>query len=289
LDIYIKKKTVKWALTISIALLIIAIFIFNLTSCLENQYNYIDMSGVTLSQLTEISSDGTIVTLDDGTVLIEKNPKNENNGITTNFPQGTQIAVVETSLGTVKARLYPEYAPETVKQFVQLATDGYYNNTYVYRVQDGIYTTFGAEKPDGSQGDKYTVANERVPEEVSPALWPFKGAWMSLETYTDNNFWDVLTHQTQTYTGTQFIMVGSMEFDEKFTAELKELTLPTEIIDAFIERGGVPNYSQQFTIFAQTFEGFDVLDNLLSLPVRDGTTLRPTEDVVIRSVTIETV
>jgi peptidyl-prolyl cis-trans isomerase B (cyclophilin B) len=283
MDIYIKKKTVKWALVISIVLLIIAIFIFNLTSCLQNEYNYIDMTGVTLSQLTEISSDGTVVTSSDGTVSIEKKE------ITTNFPKGTQIAVLETSLGTVKARLYPEYAPKTVEQFVRLANEGYYDNTYVYRVQDGIYTTFGGEKPDGSPGDKYTVANERVPVEISTALWPFKGAWLSVETYTDNNFWDVLTHQTQTYTGTHFIVVGSTEYDEAFTEELKKTSLPTEIIDAFIERGGIPNYSQQFTIFAQTFEGLDVLDTLLSLSVLDGTTLRPTEDVVVRSVTIETV
>jgi peptidyl-prolyl cis-trans isomerase B (cyclophilin B) len=280
LDIYIKKKTVKWALVTSISLLIIAIFIFNLTSCLENQYNYIDMKGVTLNQLTEISSDGTVNSAtSDGKITSLK----------TNFPQGTQIAVVETSLGTIKARLYPEYAPETVKQFVRLANEGYYNNTYVYRVQDGKFTALGAEKPDGSLGDKYSVANERVPVEISPALWPFKGAWMALETYTDNNFWDVLTHQTQTYTGTNFIIVGSMDFDEKFTEELKGISLPTEIIDGFIERGGIPNYSQQFTVFAQTFEGLDVLDSLLSLSVRDGTTLRPVEDVWVISVDILTV
>ena len=46
--------------------------------------------------------------------------------------EGDPIAIVETTLGTVKFRLYPEYSPNAVENFVSLAKSGYYDDTYVF-------------------------------------------------------------------------------------------------------------------------------------------------------------
>ena len=38
---------------------------------------------------------------------------------------GEQIVVMETSMGTIRLRLFPEYAPKTVENFVGLIKNGY--------------------------------------------------------------------------------------------------------------------------------------------------------------------
>ena len=64
-----------------------------------------------------------------------------------------------------------------MKQFTELAESGYYDNTYVFSVEDGVYFEAGSPNPDGSlnsaDGDTY----ERVERETSGDLWPFRGAF----------------------------------------------------------------------------------------------------------------
>ena len=55
---------------------------------------------------------------------------------------GDPIATIKTSLGDIKVVLYPEYAPNAVKNFTDLAESGYYDNTYVFNSEPGVY--FGA-------------------------------------------------------------------------------------------------------------------------------------------------
>jgi cyclophilin family peptidyl-prolyl cis-trans isomerase len=258
------QKFIKVALIVCIILLVISFMIFNLKSCTTDNYSYVEIDYENLSQIREISKKDTEFTAD--------------------IPDGSPIAIIETSLGTMKIRLYPEYAPKTVEQFVRLADSGYYDNTYFYRVQPDIYSVGGAENSDGTNTEKSDIANERVPSEINGNLFPFYGAFMTLQTYEDTNFWDVLKNDTKTFTGTQFLVCGSVEFTETVIESLNETNLPDSVKNAFAELGGIPNYWQQFTIFAQTYEGFDTLDKILSVTVENGETLKPEEDIKIISV-----
>lgn len=72
--------------------------------------------------------------------------------------EGDPIAVIDTTLGEVRIRLYPEYSPDAVKNFTELAEKGYYDNTYIFDAQDGAYSGCGsAEK---------TAAQEKIPTSV---------------------------------------------------------------------------------------------------------------------------
>ena len=51
-----------------------------------------------------------------------------------NPEKGDQIAVLETSLGTVKVRLFPEIAPETVKNFEELIKQDKYKQVPIHRI-----------------------------------------------------------------------------------------------------------------------------------------------------------
>ena len=50
---------------------------------------------------------------------------------------GDTIAIFDTSLGEVRAVLYPDAAPMAVYNFVGLARSGYYDNTTIWRSEYG--------------------------------------------------------------------------------------------------------------------------------------------------------
>jgi len=65
----------------------------------------------------------------------------------------SDFVVMETSLGTVKIRLYPDKAPETVKNFLTYVDDKFYDGTQFHRVipnfmiQGGGFDAQMTEKP----------------------------------------------------------------------------------------------------------------------------------------------
>ena len=79
----------------------------------------ISFAGVSCMQF--MSRSDTIYIDTDTLELVQTEPPKE----------GDTIAVIKTSLGDIKAVLYPEYAPNAVKNFTELAESGFYDNTYV--------------------------------------------------------------------------------------------------------------------------------------------------------------
>ncbi len=69
------------------------------------------------------------------------------------FPALAQNPQVEmrTSMGTIVLELYPENAPETVKNFVQYVRDGFYNGTVFHRVISDFMIQGGGFTPDLQQ------------------------------------------------------------------------------------------------------------------------------------------
>ena len=170
----------------------------------------------------------------------------------------TPVVVYETSAGTFKAVLYPEQAPEYYSYFTGLVSSGYYDGTYVFAVQDGVYFMGGAKTSDGTDNDD-TDKTEK-PAEKSKDLWPFYGA---IAAY--GNRQSLLNSQIKA--GSRCLFIGSIDFDEKTVKEMNEASDNQKLNDAFTEKGGVPNFSQQYTIFAQVHDGFDAYDKLMSAEV----------------------
>ncbi|MCX7006577.1 MAG: peptidylprolyl isomerase [Kiritimatiellaeota bacterium] len=61
------------------------------------------------------------------------------------------MITIKTSLGEIQAELYPEKAPETVKNFLQYAKDGHYNGTIFHRVINGFMIQGGGFTRDMQQ------------------------------------------------------------------------------------------------------------------------------------------
>jgi len=61
---------------------------------------------------------------------------------------------------TFTAELYPEYAPQTVANFVALVEDGFYNGLTFHRIVDGFVVQGGDPKGDGTGGAKNNIVGE---------------------------------------------------------------------------------------------------------------------------------
>ena len=73
---------------------------------------------------------------------------------------GDTVAVFDTSLGEVRAVLYPQYAPMAVENFVGLSQAGYYNETVLFRVEPGFAVEGGDASGEGTGGT--TIWNGNV-------------------------------------------------------------------------------------------------------------------------------
>lgn len=200
--------------------------------------------------------------------------------------EGDPIAIVDTTLGEIRFVLYPEQSPNAVKNFTELAEAGYYDNTYVFHSEGGAYSAAGAPNKDGSAKDN---SHELVERELHQDLWPFKGAVCVMNTTVKRGLKEYLFGGGTYMNGSRFMMLNTVEFNDEFKAELLDSSESKELADAFIEMGGIPNFSQQMTIIGQTYSGIEVVEQLSSLETADeGVYKFPKEEVMINSVTIST-
>ena len=88
---------------------------------------------------------------------------------------GDFIAIFSTSLGEVRAVLYPDAAPMAVQNFVGLARSGYYDNTVIWRAQYGFAVQGGDAGGTGS-GGATIWSNNPYPLEADSSLRHYAGA-----------------------------------------------------------------------------------------------------------------
>lgn len=159
-----------------------------------------------------------------------------------------QIAIIETNKGTIKMKFFPQYAPETVKNFVELAKKGFFNNLTFHRVIPGFMIQGGDPKGTGLGGESYKGPNTTIPGEVNPVLSHIKGAVSMANKGGDPN--------TAT---SQFFIVQNKD-------------------GATMLDGG-------YTIFGQVFEGLDIIDAIATV-TRDAND-KPKTPVIMKKVTIK--
>lgn len=62
--------------------------------------------------------------------------------------------------GVVEIELYPQIAPNTVKNFIHLIEKGFYDGLTIHRVKPGFVIQGGDPNGDGSGGPGYTIKGE---------------------------------------------------------------------------------------------------------------------------------
>lgn len=74
------------------------------------------------------------------------------------------LAEMNTSKGVINIRLYPQHAPVTVANFVNLAKRGYYDGLSFHRVIDNFMIQGGCPLGSGTGGPGYNFEDECTPE-----------------------------------------------------------------------------------------------------------------------------
>lgn len=159
---------------------------------------------------------------------------------------GDTIATITTNMGTIKIKFFSDLTPETVKNFTTLAQEGFYDGLIFHRVIEGFMIQGGDPNGNGTGGYSYKGEGTTLDDEIAPELSHIKGA-VSMANRGEPNTG-----------GSQFFIVQK---------------------DSTYLDGG-------YSIFAQVYEGIDVVDAIAAVEV-DGND-KPVTDVVIESIKITT-
>ncbi len=89
-------------------------------------------------------------------------------------PNGTEIAVIKTSKGTIKVKLYGKDAPINTGSFIELAQNSFYNKVKFHRVEQGFVVQGGDPQTltlTSAQIKKFVAdQNKRVYKQGDPIL-----------------------------------------------------------------------------------------------------------------------
>ena len=107
------------------------------------------------------------------------------------------IVLLETTSGDILIELYPDKAPETVKNFLQYVDDGFYNNTIFHRVIPGFMIQGGGmgarmdeketREPIKNEADN-GVKNERGTIAMARTMEPHSSSAQFFINLVDNDF-----------------------------------------------------------------------------------------------------
>jgi len=154
-------------------------------------------------------------------------------------------ALIETNFGNIKIKLLPEIAPETVRNFVTLATSNFYDGTLFHRVIPNFMIQGG--DPNTKESDK--------------SVWGQGGPGYNLKAEFNSRshlrgIVSMARASDPDSAGSQFFIVTS---DSTFL-------------------------DKQYTVFAEVVEGLDIADKIVNLP-RDGNDCPKEEAKMLRITT----
>lgn len=212
---------------------------------------------------------------------------------------GDEIAIMKTSMGEIKLRFFPEAAPKTVDNFKQLAKKGYYNGITFHRVINNFMIQGGDPTATGMGGE--SAFGKPFEDEFSKSLVNIRGALSMANSGPNTNGSQFFINQApaSAFGGWEYFEQGYDVYKqnpEAVTARYGNLVDMSKISDAYkklyTENGGNPILDGAYnttgkghTVFAQVFEGLDVVDKIAAVEVGEGN--KPLKDVTITNITLE--
>lgn len=141
-----------------------------------------------------------------------------------------QVTITMENGGQMKLELYPETAPKTVKNFLSLVNDNFYDGRIFHRVIPGFMIQGGCPDGTGSGGPGYEIEGEFSANGVENPLEHTRGV-LSMARSGDPNS-----------AGSQF----------------------------FIMHGDSPHLDGNYAAFGKLLEGFDVLDAIAATKTNES-------------------
>ncbi len=187
---------------------------------------------------------------------------------------GDTVATMKTNMGEIKIKLFPQFAPKAVENFVTHSKNGYYNGLIFHRVIPDFMIQGGDPKGIGIGGE--SIWGAPFEDEFAPELHNLRGALSMANSGPATN-------------GSQFFIVQAKQAPAQMLEQMEQLTaedgFPPEATESYKELGGTPWLDFRHTVFGQVFEGMEVVDSIAA--VKTGMNDKPVYDVVIEEIVIE--
>ena len=214
--------------------------------------------------------------------------------------EGEEIAVVHTNMGDFKLRLFPDAAPKAVENFTTLAEQGYYDCIIFHRVINDFMIQGGDPTGTGRGGE--SIWGEPFEDEFNLNLLNIRGSVSMANSGPDTNGSQFFINQAQAgsfagwaYYENQYedYKANKSAYDAQGVGVIDMSRVTDSVRELYNENGGNPHLDGAYTtnrtghtVFAQVFEGMDVVDSIARVTVDSSD--RPVTDVVIETISIET-
>jgi len=169
--------------------------------------------------------------------------------------------LIKTSMGDIKVKLYND-TPKHRDNFLKQVTSGWYSSSIFHRVINNFMIQ-GGGKFDAKDGSYKEDTGEKIPAEILPNHFHFKGALAAART----------ENPAKESSGCQFYIVQGKKITD---AELDAMQKRTGHIYSNAERetyktkGGSPHLDGLYTVFGEVYEGLDVLDKIAAVKTAVG-------------------
>ena len=208
--------------------------------------------------------------------------------------------------GTVKIELYPDKAPNTVKNFIKLAQRGFYNGKGFTDIEDGFIEGGFNEDPNAEADETNLTPAAKLSnlfdgiEEGNDKDYAIKGEFI------ENGFNDnTLSHERgvvsmfrKSYTQYQreIAMLQMMGYKDEINSLINQM-YDSQSSAFFILTKDNTGYNGTYTAFGRVIEGMDIVDKMAAIEVKTTTdeetgettkTGKPVNVPVIKNVTVET-
>ncbi|AGK55456.1 peptidylprolyl isomerase [Bacillus sp. 1NLA3E] len=188
--------------------------------------------------------------------------------LTNEVQANEKLVEMNTSMGVIKIKLFPAYAPKAVENFVTHSKQGYYDGLTFHRVIKDFMIQGGDPRGNGTGGE--SIYGGTFDDEITDKLYHIRGALSMANSGPDTN-------------GSQFFIVQNPTVDAQSKAQMEKDGYPKEIMKAY-ENGGTSFLDFSYTIFGQVIEGMDVVDKIAN--VETGADDKPKDAVIIKNITV---
>ena len=172
--------------------------------------------------------------------------------------------------GTIKMELYPDEAPNTVKNFIKLINEGYYNGLTFHRVEESLIQG-GDKAGDGTGTTELSINGE----------------------FTANDYDNKLKFERGTLGLARMDYTYYSSIDSKLTKE----GYNSGYAQFFIMAQDESTLDGYYTAFGKVTEGMEIVDKITKLETtvetdensgETTTTTKPVNPPVIKSITVDT-
>lgn len=173
--------------------------------------------------------------------------------------------------GTVKMELYPDMAPNTVKNFIKLINEGYYNGLTFHRVEESLIQG-GDKQGDGKGSAEYSIDGEFAKNNYNENTLSFERGTVGL------------ARMDYTY----YSSIDSSLIEKGYNSGCAQF---------FIMAQDQKGYDGYYTAFGKVIEGIEIVDELTKIETKTETneetgetttTTTPVNAPVIKNMTVET-